>query len=109
MASAAGLAPVPDSSAAAEPPRVPDTRRLANFTPVVVGANDALIEQDAPAASVAPSHVSPDFANWSWSPLLSEVDKVPVGTPPVLVTVKAWIGLVVPVATSSKSFSCGAI
>ena len=104
----AGVIPVPARSAEAVPPGAPVACSVSALAPVVVGAKARSTVQEAPDASAWPLHVVVPAENWPVSPL-TPVVTAPESTPPVLVTVKVWEALVVPVAWSPKSRAAGVI
>ena len=99
----AGVAPVPENAAEADPPGDALACRLALFAPPEVGAKAPSTVQLEPGASVWPLQLSADLVNWSASPPPTDVVIVPLGASPVLVTVKVWAGEVVPMTCVPKS------
>src|SRR6187431_1968451 len=80
---------------------------LAVLAPEAVGAKAPPTVQLCPAPSAWPLQLSADFVNWPASAPPIEVAIVPDGTPPVLVTVKAWAPEVVLFAWLPNAFGFG--
>ena len=105
--SAAGLSPLPPSDAAVLPPGVPETASEADRRPVAVGAKRAWSVQVAPDASGAPLQPSELTTNMAASDPLSAAVRLPVGPPPVFLTVNVTSLPACPTTTGPKSFDVG--
>src|SRR5205085_1837104 len=99
IASAAGVAPVPESAAIAAPPGDALAVSVAVFAPVEVGPNTTAMVHEPPAASVTPLQVSELLVNDAQSVPPRSALTAPLAAPPVLETVKVLPELVVPFAT----------
>ena len=97
----AGARPVPETGSVTVPPGLAVTEMLPAAAPRTAGSKTIAKVQLAPAASDVPVHSSAAGTPRK-GPESSSVSSVPVGSPPLLVTVKVAGALVVPTSVGTK-------